>query len=82
MDSDARPEKHVEGVMPEPHLTVGVRADTDHILILWQSSPGIDGETLFGFLRGNILESDNYINLIFEIVFKHFNIICLFSDTW
>lgn len=27
MDTDARPEKHIEGVMPELHLTVGVRAD-------------------------------------------------------
>lgn len=29
MDTDARPEKHIEGVMPELHLTVAVRADTD-----------------------------------------------------
>lgn len=29
MDTDARPEKHIEGVMPELHLAVGVRADTD-----------------------------------------------------
>lgn len=29
MDTDARPEKHIEGVMPKLHLTVGVRADTD-----------------------------------------------------
>lgn len=31
MDTDARSEEHIEGVMPELHLTVSVRADTDHM---------------------------------------------------
>lgn len=58
-----RPEKHIEGVMPELHLTVGVRADTNRMDLdfVADSSTDINWEMLFGFLRSNILVS-NYIN--------------------